>query len=298
MPSRSAALRLRRLTPADLPALHQLEAEAYSPELHESDAAFLQLMRLYPEGALGFFDADGLCGYAFATPCRSGTTLPLRTPIDMIPADADTFYIHDVAVAARCRGQAIGRRLATELLTLAAARGFTRSELVSVQGSAPFWQRFSFEPLYEFEYVPGVPSVKMARMIAPTTGFAHFTLATPDAEQTALFVDRTFGYPRKPVPPDSPVRVVWFDIGNGQEMHLLEVARFTSSPFEGEFGRHVAVRHPAHDFAALKTRVTAAGGTLIEPGRPTPFARFFFREPVNGYVFEVIEGASASHFDQ
>ena len=298
MPAPAAAIRLRRLTPADLPALHELEADAYAPELHESDAAFLQLIRLYPEGALGYFDADGLCGYAFAAPCRAGTTLALRTPIDAIAADADTLYIHDVAVAARCRGRGIGGRLATALLALAAARGFTRSELVSVQGSAPFWRRFSFAPLYEFEYVPGAPSVKMARMIAPMTTFAHFTLATPDVEKTALFIDRTFRYPRKAVPPDSPVRVVWFDLGSGQEMHLLEVAAFTASPFEGEFGRHVALRHPADDFAALKTRLTSAGATLIDPGRPTPFARFFFREPVNGYVFEVIEGAAASHFDQ
>jgi hypothetical protein len=59
----------------------------------------------------------------------------------------------------------------------------------------------------------------------------------------------------------------------------------------------VALRHPAEDFAALKARLVEAGATLIDPIRPTPFARFFFREPVNGYVFEVIEGA-ASHFDQ
>ena len=30
--------------------------------------------------------------------------------------------------------------------------------------------------------------------------------------------------------------------------------------------------------------------TLVQPLRATPFERFFFREPVNGYVFEVIDG--------
>jgi hypothetical protein len=100
------------------------------------------------------------------------------------------------------------------------------------------------------------------------------------------------------VPTDSPVAVVWFDIGNGQEMHLLQVDGFAMSPFEGEFGRHVALRHAAGDFAALKQRLAEAGAILIDPIRPTPFARFFFQEPVNGYVFEVIEAAGASHFDQ
>ena len=77
------------------------------------------------------------------------------------------------------------------------------------------------------------------------------------------------------------------------------LAHFTlaqPSAFEGEFGRHVAMRHPAADFEALRRRLIDAGATPIEALRPTPFPRFFVREPVNGYVFEVIE--AASHFDQ
>jgi hypothetical protein len=125
---------------------------------------------------------------------------------------------------------------------------------------------------------------------------AHFTLATPDVERFAAFVERTLQYARKPAPANSPVKVAWFDIGHGQEMHLLQVDGFAPSAFEGEFGRHVALRYPAAEFAALRERLARAGAAMIEPLRPTPFARFFFREPVNGYVFEVIE--DASHFDQ
>jgi hypothetical protein len=53
----------------------------------------------------------------------------------------------------------------------------------------------------------------------------------------------------------------------------------------------VAVYHPSAAFEALRTRLAAQGAELIEPLRATPFARFFFREPVNGYVFEVIDQA-------
>lgn len=127
---------------------------------------------------------------------------------------------------------------------------------------------------------------------------AHFTLATPDVDRFAAFVERTLRYPRKPSPPDSPVKVAWFDIGYGQEMHLLQVDGFEMSAFESEFGRHVALRHPAGDYEPLKRRLIEAGATLIDPIRPTPFARFFFRDPVNGYVFEIVEAPAASHFDQ
>ena len=62
---------------------------------------------------------------------------------------------------------------------------------------------------------------------------------------------------------------------------------------EAEYGRHVALFHPRSDFAALKARLVGEGAVLIDPIRPTPFERFFFREPVNGYVFEVIDGERA-----
>jgi catechol 2,3-dioxygenase-like lactoylglutathione lyase family enzyme len=118
---------------------------------------------------------------------------------------------------------------------------------------------------------------------------AHLTLPTRDVDKTASFVERTLGYARRPVPGNSPVEALWLDIGRGQELHVFYVEGFEVSPFEREFGRHVAVFYPRSQFDALKERLIAQGAELIEPLRATPFQRFFFREPVNGYVFEVIE---------
>lgn len=153
---------LRPLTRDDVRAIHALEVEAYLPSLHESEAAFARLLELYPDGAFGCFDDQGLCGYAFGVPLTRGSTLELRSPIAAIAEDADCFYIHDVAVAARCRGRGVGRLLAAGLIALARARGFTHAELVSVQDSAPFWARFGFVEVRRFDYAPGAPSVKMA----------------------------------------------------------------------------------------------------------------------------------------
>lgn len=158
-------MEFRALTRGDVPGLHRLEAACYLPSLHESDEAFFRLIELFPEGALGCFDGEGLCGYAFSVPLKAGSTLELRVPLERIPDEPDTFYIHDVAVAERCRGRGVGRALATRLLDLARDRGFTRSELVSVQGSAPFWEKFGFRRVREFEYAPGAASTKMRRDI-------------------------------------------------------------------------------------------------------------------------------------
>ena len=119
--------------------------------------------------------------------------------------------------------------------------------------------------------------------------FAHLTLPTQRVEETTRFIETTLGYRRKAVPANSPVEANWLDIGHGQELHVFYVEGFAISPFEAEFGRHVALVHPLDDFAALRRRVVDAGGALVEPLRDTPFHRLFFREPVNGYLFEVID---------
>jgi catechol 2,3-dioxygenase-like lactoylglutathione lyase family enzyme len=118
---------------------------------------------------------------------------------------------------------------------------------------------------------------------------AHFTLATQHVERTADFFERTLGYKRNPVPANSPVQIAWLNLGRGQEIHVIYTEGFTTSGFELEFGRHVALYHPAADFPALKQRLVEAGAEIVAPLRPTAFERFFFREPVNGYLFEVID---------
>ena len=119
--------------------------------------------------------------------------------------------------------------------------------------------------------------------------FAHLTLPTQRVEDTTRFIETTLRYRRKPVPDNSPVDARWLDIGHGQELHVFFVEGFELSPFEAEFGRHVALFHPLDDFPAVRRRIVEAGGELVEPLRATSFERLFFREPVNGYVFELID---------
>jgi len=124
---------------------------------------------------------------------------------------------------------------------------------------------------------------------------AHFTLPTREVEKTATFIEETLGYTRDPVPANVPDQTVWLNIGHGQQLHVFFVEGFAVSPFEEEFGRHVAVFYPLDGFAALKERLRQRGARLVTPLRPTPFERFFFKEPVNGYMFEVIDQARAGN---
>jgi catechol 2,3-dioxygenase-like lactoylglutathione lyase family enzyme len=116
---------------------------------------------------------------------------------------------------------------------------------------------------------------------------AHFTLATRDVPGSLAFFAATLGWRPISRPGNIGRPAAWLEIAPDQELHLVEVAGFEPSPFEGEFGRHVAVAVAHAEMEGLKDRLRRHGATLIEPERPTPFARFFFRDP-NGYVFEVV----------
>ena len=120
---------------------------------------------------------------------------------------------------------------------------------------------------------------------------AHLTLPTLAVERTARFLEETLGYTRDPSPANSPVETVWLATGGSQQMHIVYVEGFECSPFEGEFGRHIAILRPAREITELKERLLAAGARVMDPLRPSVHERFFFREPVNGYVFEVIAQA-------
>ena len=52
-------------------------------------------------------------------------------------------------------------------------------------------------------------------------------------------------------------------------------------------------RRLIRDAIAEKERLLAEGAELLDEIRPTPFERFFFREPVNGYFFEIVDADRA-----
>ncbi|OAI52922.1 hypothetical protein AYO44_04540 [Planctomycetaceae bacterium SCGC AG-212-F19] len=116
---------------------------------------------------------------------------------------------------------------------------------------------------------------------------AHVTLATRDVRRTTRFFAETLGWQPIDRPSNIPFAAAWLQIGPGQEVHLIEVADFAPSPFEREYGRHIAVTFPRDGFDALKGRLCQQGAEVIAPLREGNVERFFFRDP-NGYIIEVI----------
>jgi catechol 2,3-dioxygenase-like lactoylglutathione lyase family enzyme len=116
---------------------------------------------------------------------------------------------------------------------------------------------------------------------------AHLTFACRDIERSAAFLEAVMGWPRAPVPENAAGMVVWLTIAEGQELHIIKVDDFEPSPFEREYGRHLAIAVSTDEMTAIKARLAAHDSAIIPPIRPTPHERFFFREP-GSYVIEVI----------
>ena len=124
----------------------------------------------------------------------------------------------------------------------------------------------------------------------------HVTLATRDIDGTKRFFQEALGWRPIHRPSNIPMRAAWLEIGPGDEMHLIEVPDYEASPFEREYGRHIAVSARLDEFPAIKARLARLGVEVMDAERPTPFERFFFRDP-NGYIFEVVEADHAPETD-
>jgi predicted N-acetyltransferase YhbS len=99
--------------------------------------------RAAPATTLVACDGGGVCAYVFAYPSRRGRITPLHAGFAPAP-DADTLYLHDLAVHPRALGRGLGRRLTQALFEAARGRGLRQAALVAVMEARPFWEALGF----------------------------------------------------------------------------------------------------------------------------------------------------------
>lgn len=117
------------------------------PGLPESDEVFAERVKLFPKGCLALIEGDGneLCGYAISHPIRRREPPALNSLLGKIALDSDQYYIHDLAILPQFRGCGLAQECVKSLLAVASR--FPTTCLLSVYGTAPFWERFGFLPV-------------------------------------------------------------------------------------------------------------------------------------------------------
>lgn len=93
--------------------------------------------------------SEGAVGYLIAVPIIYPHLPTLNAPTFELPADADTLYIHDLAVDSTGRGKGVAQALVRASINAAKSSGLSRACLVAIQNSQRFWEQFGFEVVAE-----------------------------------------------------------------------------------------------------------------------------------------------------
>jgi len=141
----------RPMTSRDLDGVLMVAEEVHVNHPEDRDV-FEERLRLYA-GGCHVLDQDGeLLGYAVSHPWRFAEPPPLNARLHGIPADASTYYVHDVALLPAGRGRGHAAQIGDLLAARAKAQGFDTMSLVAVNGSQTFWERLGFRT----KAVPGL----------------------------------------------------------------------------------------------------------------------------------------------
>lgn len=157
----NTSLHWRALTLTDLPAVEAIAAIVH-PSFPEDGAVLAERIRLYPDGAR-LLEVDGVpSGYVLAHPWRFKSLPALNSLLGAIPADADTFYLHDLALLSAARGTGAAAMIVGEMLRHTRLKAFATMSLVAVNGSQPFWHKHGFRPVDAPELVEKLSSYDAA----------------------------------------------------------------------------------------------------------------------------------------
>jgi len=133
----------RTMSAYDLDAVTSI-AELVHADYYEAPEVLGEKQALYPNGAHLLELGERPVGYVLSHPFRSEVVPALNAPLGALPADADTYYLHDLALLPVARRMGAGQFIAEVLARHAVARGLATMSLVAVNGSEGFWARQGF----------------------------------------------------------------------------------------------------------------------------------------------------------
>lgn len=133
----------RTMTAFDMPAVNDIANQVH-PGFFEAPEVLAERQQLYSHGCYLLEIAERPTGYVLSHPWRAGSLPALNTLLGEIPADADTFYLHDLALLPVTRRLGAATYIVDALAKHAAAEGFATMHLVAVNGSRGFWEKQGF----------------------------------------------------------------------------------------------------------------------------------------------------------
>ncbi|WP_298925122.1 GNAT family N-acetyltransferase [uncultured Ramlibacter sp.] len=147
MPSSAPQVRIEPMQEADMACVLAVQAQCYTAIVPESAQSLRAKLLAAPQSCFVARRGAAMVGYLVALPLRWPELPALDSPDCLLPAQPDTLYLHDLALAAPARGSGAGRALVDAALAQAALWRLPQAALVAIQDSARYWQALGFRAL-------------------------------------------------------------------------------------------------------------------------------------------------------
>lgn len=146
---------------ADLPTVAQISAIVHG-RYAEPETVYAERLALWPTGCFVWQQGEDIAGLLVAHPWHRASSPALGELLGAIPPDADSFYLHDIALLPETRGHGAGSAATALVLEGAREAGFRDVTLVAVNGAESYWANQGFEVVEAGGYGPGTFRMRCA----------------------------------------------------------------------------------------------------------------------------------------
>ncbi|QDE32223.1 MULTISPECIES: GNAT family N-acetyltransferase [Shewanella] len=136
---------IRLITTTDWPAIMAIQAQCYVELTPESLSVMQSKWQTSPSSCWVFEHNNQMLAYALVHPWRQGDAPSLDTEING-QINADSWYLHDMAISPSAQGMGIGKKLFNYIVKQAKTLAVNGIGLVAVQGAHTYWQKQGFKP--------------------------------------------------------------------------------------------------------------------------------------------------------
>jgi GNAT superfamily N-acetyltransferase len=136
------------MSPADLASVSAISDAAHG-RYTEPVAVYAERLALYAAGCRVLEQDDAVVGYLISHPWYREDPPKLGALLGAIPPDANSYYLHDIALLPVARGTGASKAALDFVRARARALGFPDIALMAVGGADRYWAAQGFA------YVPG-----------------------------------------------------------------------------------------------------------------------------------------------
>jgi len=136
--------RVRPMRPDDVEPVLRIQASVYPAAILEGAALFLNRLQISPGTCLVAENGAGLLGYLVAYPWLADRPPALDAPLDALPDQADSWFVHDCAVLPAAQGLGVAQALLQGGLQVARRQGLCHTSLVALRSAVGYWERLGY----------------------------------------------------------------------------------------------------------------------------------------------------------